>query len=338
MFKGKPILAGNSDLNQAQMIFDLVGSPTEETMPGWSSLPGCEGVKSFKPRPGNLAQVFREQGSSAISLLSEFLKLDWRRRINAIDALQHPYFHNPPLPAKPGELPRFEDSHELDRRKFRGQKAALPPAPAGGTVGMGSKDEWANPSGPPGKGSYTNGHGPRRGGGPGGGGGRGGGGFQGLSGATDHRLPRNGHDSRVPNTQHSRIPPPLVGEEAHRPAWDRNGLPPKPPPTHQSWVGQGWAAETQVDGRGTRPPPPRVGLVGGGGSRGDTYIPSYAGGGTGPRARDDGGRREERGDRGQYGDRRYYDHPEYGRRRSRSPDRSRDPERTRERDRDLYRR
>ncbi len=60
MFKGKPILAGNSDLNQAQMIFDLVGSPTEENMPGWSSLPGCEGVKSFQPRPGNLAQVFRE--------------------------------------------------------------------------------------------------------------------------------------------------------------------------------------------------------------------------------------------------------------------------------------
>lgn len=60
MFKGKPILAGNSDLNQAQLIFSLVGAPTEVNMPGWSSLPGCEGVKSFGNRPGNLAEVFKK--------------------------------------------------------------------------------------------------------------------------------------------------------------------------------------------------------------------------------------------------------------------------------------
>ncbi|WEW56297.1 serine/threonine protein kinase, CMGC, CDC2/CDK sub [Emydomyces testavorans] len=147
MFKGKPILAGSSDLNQAQLIFNLVGSPTEDNMPGWSALPGCEGVKSWGSKPGNLSTVFREQGPAAISLLSELLKLDWRKRINAIDALQHPYFRNPPLPARPGDLPQFEDSHELDRRKFRGQKA-MPPAPAGGSVGMGANGEWTSSSGP----------------------------------------------------------------------------------------------------------------------------------------------------------------------------------------------
>ena len=60
MFKGKPILSGNSDLNQAQLIFSLVGSPTEENMPGWSSLPGCEGVKTFPYKRGNLAEAFKE--------------------------------------------------------------------------------------------------------------------------------------------------------------------------------------------------------------------------------------------------------------------------------------
>lgn len=60
MFKGKPILSGNSDLNQTQLIFSLVGTPTEENMPGWSSLPGCDGVKSFGQKPGNLSQVFKE--------------------------------------------------------------------------------------------------------------------------------------------------------------------------------------------------------------------------------------------------------------------------------------
>ena len=149
MFKGRPILAGNSDLNQAQQIFELVGSPNDENMPGWSDLPGCEGVKDFDFRRGNLPTVFREQGSLAISLLSELLKLDWRKRVNAIDALKHPYFHSPPLPARSGDLPQFEDSHELDRRKFRGQKQALPPAPAGGSVGMGPNGQWAENGRPP---------------------------------------------------------------------------------------------------------------------------------------------------------------------------------------------
>ncbi|KAJ5757045.1 Serine/threonine-protein kinase bur1 [Penicillium nucicola] len=60
MFKGKPILMGNSDLNQAQLIFSLVGTPTEENMPGWSLLPGCEGVKNFGFKRGNLADYFKD--------------------------------------------------------------------------------------------------------------------------------------------------------------------------------------------------------------------------------------------------------------------------------------
>lgn len=149
MLIGKPILTGDSDANQLKIIFDLVGTPTKENMPEWRSLPGAEiyNVASLPQTPGNLSQKFRSFGSGAISLLKELLKLDWRKRINAIDALKHPYFRNDPLPARPGDLPKFEESHELDRRKFRGQKAALPPAPKGGTVGMGQAAAWENAAG-----------------------------------------------------------------------------------------------------------------------------------------------------------------------------------------------
>lgn len=324
MFKGRPILAGNSDLNQAQMIFDLVGSPNEENMPGWSSLPGCEGVSTFQHRPSTLAQVFREQGSSAISLLSELLKLDWRKRVNAMDALEHPYFKNPPLPAHPSDIPHFEDSHELDRRKFRGQKAALPPAPAGydvGNIGMGPNGDWTHGSGP------SNNQNAQR--------------IRGGNGGFHQPYPqrRNPYDHRPPNPppqDHRNIGPPAP-PPAHRPAWarDGNGLPPRPPPSNMGWGGPAWTGEGPPEANRGRPPP-RLLPPRGGPSQIDTYIPSYASREDGFRSREDGPRRDERGERARHGDRREHDPREPGRRRSRSPDLHRD--RDRDRNRELYRR
>ena len=315
MFKGRPILPGNSDVNQAQLIFDLMGSPTEDNMPGWSSLPGCEGIQSFQHRNSTLSQAFREQGSSFISLLGELLKLDWRKRINAMDALQHSYFKNHPLPAKPGEIPQFQESHELDRKKLREQKANPPPAPAGGSVGMGPAGDVGNGIGPP------NNQGQFR---P-----RGGmGGFHNDQQAYASRP--NGHDGRFPGPPRDfRGPPAGLGPPqppSRRPAWppETNGLPPRPPPPSNSgWMGQGHRSNgPRDDGRGRLPPRDR-----GGASQIDTYIPSYAANrDDGRRSRDDGQRRDERGDRLRQGER------EAGRRRSRSPERERD------RNRELYRR
>lgn len=327
MFTGRPILAGSSDLNQAQLIFDLVGSPTEDNMPGWTTLPGCEGVKSFTARTGNLPQRFREQGSSVVSLLGDLMKLDWRKRINAIDALQHPYFKSPPYPAKPGELPQFEESHELDRRKFRTQ-ANLPPAPAGGTVGMGPNGEWSNGLG------HANGNHARR-----------------PPGPPSHGPPRNGYDHRPPQQGQMHIrgagasqlpgPPP-----DRKPAWQRDSglqhnlaLPPRPPPSQAGWTHRAGEGPNDV-GRG-RHVPPRVGPPPHGASSVDTYIPSYGNGTDAPRPRHDGPPRPERNDRGRTGDRGPY---EPGRRRSRSPimhqikDRVRERDRIRDYDGDPYRR
>ncbi|KAG9255267.1 Serine/threonine-protein kinase bur-1 [Emericellopsis atlantica] len=136
MIVGKPILAGESDTHQLELIWDLMGSPTEENMPGWKLLPGGQGLTP-RPRTGNLQNRFRDAGTGAISLLRELLRLDWKTRINAVDALEHPFFQMQPLPMKPHEIPTYEESHELDRRKFHDRKANLPPAPKGGTVGIG---------------------------------------------------------------------------------------------------------------------------------------------------------------------------------------------------------
>ncbi|KAK2749171.1 serine/threonine protein kinase, CMGC, CDC2/CDK sub [Myotisia sp. PD_48] len=256
MFKGKPILAGSSDLNQAQLIFNLVGSPTEENMPGWSSLPGCEGVKSFGSKPGMLATVFRDQGPVAISFLTELLKLDWRKRINAIDALKHPYFTTPPLPAQPGDIPTFEDSHELDRRKFRGQRAALPPAPAGGSVGMGANGEFTTGSG--------------------------------VRAPVDQKLSRipsaarpgmppasrPPHDNRFPDAAYGHKRKASAEPHGHLPPWQRDAnLPPKPPsPANVPWPSGPERRDKPPEPRRDRPPMRAGGREVGGR---DSYVPKH---------------------------------------------------------------
>ncbi|KAB8232180.1 CDC2/CDK family serine/threonine-protein kinase [Aspergillus alliaceus] len=261
MFKGKPILAGTSDLNQAQLIFNLVGTPTEENMPGWSSLPGCEGIKSFGNKPGNLSEVFKEQDPAAISLLGELLKLDWRKRITAIDALKHPYFSNHPVPARPGELPRFEDSHEFDRRRFRGQRAVMPPAPAGGSVGMGPNGGWSSNSGTRAGVDSRNSRipGAARFGKP-------------NSHSGQGNAPRRSLDNRASEPQPNR--PKQVLEDSHRAfsSWQKEGgLPPKPPmPSHQGWA-PGYPGRVGRD----RNHPSR--FSGRSDSTVDSYVPTYNG-------------------------------------------------------------
>jgi len=302
MLVGKPILSGESDTHQLELIFDICGTPTEETMPGWRSLPGAESLNP-RPRPGNLAQRFRDHGPSAVSLLKELLKLDWKSRVNAIDALQHPYFKNSPYPANPGDLPTFEESHELDRRKFQDRRHALPPAPKGGTVGRGPADGGGHIG-------YNNGEGFGR---------------NAVNGSRPPPRNRPLGEERVPGWQESRdrgLPPrPLHGDYAPPNGWDSTS-------DHQ-----GGYRDRERSG------PPRS-RGGGGNPRADmdTYIPSYDHDAP-RRERDDRRRRDDwDGRRHDWGDRRRGPDYDERARNSRTRSRSRSPIRDRERDRDIYRR
>lgn len=324
MFKRKPILTGQSDLHQAQIIFELVGSPNDQTMPGWNELPGAEPVRSFQPSGGNIASRFRELSPTGLSLLKDLMRLDWRRRINAIDAIDHPYFRENPKPMREEDIPHFADSHELDRRNARGQKQALPPAPQGGTVGGGPNGEWTG-SGPP---PHAWQNGDRR--------------FAPQDrGPPGVERPRGGYDRRHQQYDH-RPPPPPPGER--RPNWGNGNLPPPP-----------------GDGRHQLPNMPRYGPEGGDRRRapppGDVYIPTYNDGPRRSREPDDRPRRgsrdsgnsregptEDRPDRGRgYRDReRGGDSRNFARERRDGRTRSRSPER-RDRNRDnrnddIYRR
>jgi serine/threonine-protein kinase BUR1 len=270
------------------------------------------------------------------------LTLDYQARWNAIDASQHEYFRTDPLPAKPGDIPMFESSHELDRRKARGQKAGLPPAPKGGTVGMGPNGGWGEANGADGADK---------------------GGLGGYDNFNNKRY-HNRFNPALPGGYRNGYAPPPPPEGERRPAWRRDdraeprGLPPRPPPIDYHDGGRsdrpdGYRSRSRES---ERPSLPRG--RGSGSANIDTYIPTYGPDSGRPERRDDRRRRDDRDDRGErrhHSDRDrereridYDDRSRSGRTRSRSRSpvrdrdrRSRDPvdrEREREREREMYRR
>ncbi|KAI5803243.1 serine/threonine-protein kinase bur1 [Geopyxis carbonaria] len=266
MYRRKPILQGNHDIDQMMKIFQLCGSPTQKTMPGYDRLPGFDAIKNIHCQR-NLESQHSRMGSSGVALLSEFLKLDPLKRINAIDALKHEYFRTDPKPLKPGEVPKFNDSHELDGKKNRHR--GPPPAPAGGSVGVGQNaPEWGGRAGEVPWGNSA------------GGGSRrpdtwvngGGGGSSTIGGrhrahdklppdresAREGRIPQ-GHRDREPG---DRRPPWAKSTHLEQPPPRDPGLPPRP----------GGHPE-----RDRRPPLRHARGGGGPGPDVDTYIPSYRG-------------------------------------------------------------
>lgn len=51
MLTRQPLFPGKTDLDQLSLIFKALGTPTEETWPGWTSLPGAERLP-FRPTAG----------------------------------------------------------------------------------------------------------------------------------------------------------------------------------------------------------------------------------------------------------------------------------------------
>lgn len=144
MFRRHPILQGVSDADQAHCIFKLLGGPTQETMPGFERLPG--GRTSF-PYRRTLEERFNDLDPASLSLLSDLLKLDPQTRLTAVDALSHEFFRLAPKACHPEELPRYNDSHELDTRKAR--KEQRPAHPAGGPNNGPPPRQRERASGPP---------------------------------------------------------------------------------------------------------------------------------------------------------------------------------------------
>ncbi|GAA5850646.1 hypothetical protein JCM9279_006373 [Rhodotorula babjevae] len=123
-----PFIAAESDMEQLNLIFTALGTPTEQEWPGFGKL---SNGATFDPKPrSDLGSLFSAASPEAIDLLQKTLLYDPRKRITARQALHHPYFHTSPRPTPTRLLPK--PTAELAPR-------ALPPEEVGAPVGMGSK-------------------------------------------------------------------------------------------------------------------------------------------------------------------------------------------------------
>ncbi|PIA18077.1 Pkinase-domain-containing protein, partial [Coemansia reversa NRRL 1564] len=119
MMVGKPVFQGSTDLNQIDQVMRICGSPNDSLWPGWRDLPDCRQVEDFAVHPRRVREEYLRFGEDLVDLLDQLLQLDPRRRPSAVEALKHRFFFTAPFPARPEDMPKFEHSHEFDRRKHR---------------------------------------------------------------------------------------------------------------------------------------------------------------------------------------------------------------------------
>uniref|UniRef100_A0A8C2BTH0 Cyclin-dependent kinase 7 n=2 Tax=Cyprinus carpio TaxID=7962 RepID=A0A8C2BTH0_CYPCA len=110
-----PFLAGDSDLDQLTKIFEALGTPTEETWPGMSSLPDYVSFKLFPGTP--LEHIFSAAGDDLLELLKGLFTFNPCTRTTASQALKMKYFSNRPGPTPGPQLPRPNSSTEALKEK-----------------------------------------------------------------------------------------------------------------------------------------------------------------------------------------------------------------------------
>ncbi|KAI8331951.1 mitogen-activated protein kinase HOG1 [Chlamydoabsidia padenii] len=99
MLEGKPLFPGKDHVHQFSIITELLGTPPDDVISTICSENTLRFVKNLPKRePIPFRQRFEGQDSEAIDLLEKMLMFDPRKRINAEEALSHPYlapYHDP---------------------------------------------------------------------------------------------------------------------------------------------------------------------------------------------------------------------------------------------------
>ncbi|KAK3158214.1 hypothetical protein QOZ80_2AG0134290 [Eleusine coracana subsp. coracana] len=136
LLAGKPIMPGQTEIEQLHKIFKLCGSPSEDY---WAKakLPDVTLFKPQRPYRRKIAETFKDFSPTALALLDKLLAIEPSARGTAASALDTQFFRTKPLACDPASLPKYPPSKEYDA-KLRGQQEASSRQNANAIGGKGS--------------------------------------------------------------------------------------------------------------------------------------------------------------------------------------------------------
>ncbi|XP_050552536.1 cyclin-dependent kinase 11B-like [Spodoptera frugiperda] len=112
-----PLFPGTSDLDQLNRIFVDLGTPSDATWPGFSSLPSVQNIILNEYPPGGLRKKIscKDLSESGFSLLEGLLTYNPARRVTAATALEHAFFKEQPVAIEPAMFPMAMQSEDSDQ-------------------------------------------------------------------------------------------------------------------------------------------------------------------------------------------------------------------------------
>ncbi|KAI0322690.1 Pkinase-domain-containing protein [Amylostereum chailletii] len=113
----EPLFQAKGELELISMIFKLLGPPTNNTWPEYSTLPLAKTIALPSLQPHQFRSKFQYMTSAGIDLLMSLLTYDPDQRISAEEALQHPYFSESPLPKHPDLFGSFPSAAAGEKRR-----------------------------------------------------------------------------------------------------------------------------------------------------------------------------------------------------------------------------
>ncbi|RMD41810.1 hypothetical protein DV735_g3316, partial [Chaetothyriales sp. CBS 134920] len=130
----EPLFQGKNEIDQLSLIFGLLGTPSNESWPGFRSLPNAKALHSVLKNPNPSSRLsagkFPYLTASGLGLLSAMLSLNPAGRPSAEQVLEHQHFNQDPKP-KPKEMfPTFPSKAGQEKRR----RKATPQAPVRGAA------------------------------------------------------------------------------------------------------------------------------------------------------------------------------------------------------------